>query len=176
MRYEPAAVLAPGAVCRDAVVGWISPPLHFLRPRTGLLEGRTLTAEAAAFPPPFVEGVDEVMATVKRRPVLIVASRPEIQIARTLRVVPIHRKGDKGFYTRRWTEIVAGEVAGLIAMPDGRPNYEFDEGVLDLTATQRIDRALMPTTPWFRLDDASLVGIVAAMERLLESALTGRRP
>lgn len=171
MRYEAATTLAPGVVCQDAVVGWINQPIFVLRPRTGPLEGRQLTTETAAYPPPFVDGDDEVLANAKRRPVLVVANRRELQIARQLRIVPIHRKSDKAFYVREWNAIVAGQVAGLIPMPDGRPAFDFDEGVLDLTEAQRIDRQLLPDPPWFKLDESSFVGVILAMQRLLQTAL-----
>jgi hypothetical protein len=137
------------------------------------MELRTLTSETAAFPPPFVEGEDLVLATAKKRPALVVASRRELAIGRNVRVVPIRSKADKPFYTANWAEIEAGHVAGLIAMPSD-PAFGFDEGVLDLTDAQRIHRAFLPVQPWFRLDDGSLGGVLLAMQALLATAL--RRP
>ena len=137
------------------------------------MESRTLVSETAAYPPPFVEAEDLILATAKKRPALVVASRRELAIAFSVRVVPIRSKGDKKFYVTNWAEIEAGHVAGLIAMP-GDPAFGFEEGVLDLTDAQRIHRAFLPEKPWFRLDDSSLGGVLLAMQALLATAL--RRP
>ncbi len=147
--------------------------MWLLRPNTGAMEMRSLTSATAAFPPPFVDDEDLVLATAKKRPALVVASRRELMIAFSVRVVPIRSKGDKKFYTAKWAEIEAGQVAGLIAMP-GDPAFGFEEGVLDLTDAQRIHRAFLPDEPWFRLDDSSLGGVLLAMQALLATAL--RRP
>ncbi len=175
MRYVAAAGLGPGVVYKDVVVGWINNPLWALRPRTGPMEDRRLASEAAAYPPTFIDGEDEVLANAKRRPVLVVASHRELRPPRQIRVVPIHRKGEKRFFVENWDRIVAGQIAGLVMMPAGRPDFDFDEGVLDLTEAQRIRSEFLPAAPWFAVDAPSLAGIVAAAQELFRSALASPR-
>jgi hypothetical protein len=139
------------------------------------MESKHPSTEAAAYPPPFRDEAEElVVAVAKRRPVLVIASNREIAAAGQrggIRVVPIHRRADKPFYNQHWDEIVRGEVAALIAMPDGRPAYDFDEGVLDLTAAQKVPRFDLPEQPWFGLDVSGLTGVLQALARLVGTAI-----
>jgi hypothetical protein len=141
-----------------------------------MVQDRRFQRPEDAIPTPFTgqAGEDELLANAKRRPVLIVSSRREVQSggARSgVRIIPIHRRGDKPYYNANWVDIAADRKAGLVVMPGGRPTFPFDEGVLDLRETQLVPKARLPATAMFSLDRGSLETILRAMASLESMAL-----
>lgn len=148
-----------------------------LRPRRepdwSQLRVERVTEDEAAF-----VGDDWMVAYAKRRPVVVLSPKRELQ-QRVIRALPMYSYRPDDFLGRNRDRIVRGDFPQLIHV-DPNPAFKWDAGVISLTQVIEVPRAIFEgdyirgVTGACSLTDGSLALVIARMRAYLSIMDRGR--
>jgi hypothetical protein len=176
---EPRGHLHQGAVYLGVPTLWYAQIPLALRPRDEGDFSRLRVVRVVEDPTVF-RGEDWVVASGKRRPVIVLSPRQEIRRQRAVRVALLYSYGEGTYLNRFRAEIENGDVPGYLHLAGHAAIQEIHDSVIDLGNITRIPKEILEGTyiPEVRevasLTDPSLALLIERARAYL--ALVDRSP